>query len=146
VGQYLVQNLLDCGVDKKNILVLDLEKWYDIGIFKVKFDYLSHDVPNNCIHIEFPNGYKLLYATDTSNIDNIIAKDYDIYFVEANYETEEEIREKIKETREKGEFCYLERVQYTHLSQVQALNWLDKNKGVNSEYVFIHQHKDKEEE
>ena len=132
-------------MDKKNILVLDIEKWYDIGMFKVRFDYLTHDVPNNCIHIEFPNGYKLLYATDTSNMDNVVAENYHWYFVEANYETDEEIREKIKEAREKGEYCYLERVQHTHLSQLQALNWLNKNKGVDSQFQFIHQHEDKEE-
>lgn len=145
VGHYLVKDLLDCGVEKKNILVLDIEKWYDIGMFKVRFDYLTHDVPNNCIHIEFPNGYKLLYATDTSNMDNVVAENYHWYFVEANYETDEEIREKIKEAREKGEYCYLERVQHTHLSQLQALNWLNKNKGVDSQFQFIHQHEDKEE-
>lgn len=87
----------------------------------------------------------MLYATDTNSIDHIEAKDYNWYFIEANYETDEEIREKIKEAKEKGEFCYLERVQYTHLNQLQALNWLNKNKGVDSQFIFIHQHIDKEE-
>ena len=56
-----------------------------------------------------------------------------------------EVAEKIKEARENGEICYLERVQNTHLSQLQALNWLNKNKGVDSQFLFIHQHQDKEE-
>lgn len=142
VGKYMVKDLLRCGIKGANIIVLPTEKWFDLNAFKVRLDYLYHDVPNDCIHIEFKDGKKLLYATDTSSIDHIVAKDYDLYLIEGNYETNDDIREKIKEKKEKGEFCYLERVQETHLSQLQAINWLDKNKGANSEYVFIHQHQD----
>lgn len=144
VGHFLVVKLLLCGVSKKNIIVLDTKKWYDIGIFKIRLDYLIHDVPNDCIHIEFKNGIKMFYATDTSTIDHIIAKDYDYYFVEANYDTDEEIDEKIRIAKENGEFTYLERVKKTHLSQLQAINWLDKNKKEDSNIIFIHQHIDKE--
>lgn len=144
VGNFLVNELVELGVNKKNIITFDTEKWYDIGAFKVKMDYLFHDVPNNCLHIEFKNGEKLFYATDTSSIEHVEAKDYTLYLIEANYETDEELREKIKEQEEKGEYSYLRRVMYTHLSQLQAINWLDKNKGENSEYCFIHQHIDKE--
>lgn len=144
VGHYLVCELLLCGVSKQNIIVLDTKKWYDIGIFKVRLDYLIHDVPNDCIHIEFKNGIKIFYATDTSTIDHIIAKNYDYYFVEANYDTDEEIDEKIRIAKENGEFTYLERVKKTHLSQLQAINWLDKNKNEKSQYIFIHQHEEKE--
>lgn len=144
VGNFLVADLLLLGVNKKNIITFDTGKWFDIGIFKVKMDYLYHDVPNNCLHIEFKNGEKLLYATDTSSIDHIQAKGYDIYLIEANYLTDDELIEKIKEQEEKGEYSYYNRVLKTHLSQLQAINWLDKNKGVNSEYCFIHQHFEKE--
>lgn len=143
VGGFLVDKLLECGVAKKNIIALDIEKWYDIGIFKVKLDYLLHDVPNDCIHIEFKNGIKLFYATDTTSINHIVAKDYDYYFVEANYDTDEELEEKIKEKKEKGEFAYEERVKRTHLSQLDCLNWLQKNMGANSQFQMIHQHLDK---
>ena len=96
------------------------------------------------MHIEFKNREKLLYATDTSSIDHIQAEGYDLYLIEANYETDDELIEKIKEQEEKGEYSYYNRVLKTHLSQLQAINWLDKNKGVNSEYCFIHQHLEKE--
>ena len=145
VGKYLVSKLLELGVNKKNIITFDLDKWYDIGIFKAKMQYVFHDVPNNCIHIEFKNGEKIFYAVDTSSIDHIEAKDYTCYFIEANYETDEEITQKIIEAKQNGKFTYLERVRETHLSQLQAINWLDKNKGVDSEYVFIHQHQDEKE-
>lgn len=145
IGNFLVADLLLLGVNKKNIITFDTGKWYDIGIFKVKMDYLFHDVPNNCLHIEFKNREKLFYATDTSSIEHVEAKDYNLYLIEANYETDDELRKKIKEQEEKGEYSYYKRVLYTHLSQLQAINWLDKNKGVNSEYCFIHQHINKEE-
>lgn len=145
VGNFLVADLVLLGVNKKNIITFDTGKWYDIGIFKVKMDYLFHDVPNNCLHIEFKNGEKLLYATDTSSIDHIKAEGYDLYLIEANYLTDEELREKIQEQEERGEFSYYNRVLNTHLSQLQALNWLNENKGTNSEYCFIHQHIEKED-
>lgn len=140
VGNYLVADLILLGVNKKNIITFDTGKWYNIGIFKVKMDYLFHDVPNNCLHIEFKDGEKLIYATDTNSIEHIKAEEYALYLIEANYLTDDELREKIKEQEEKGEYSYYNRVLDTHLSQLQAINWLDKNKGVNSEYCFIHQH------
>ena len=145
VGNFLVADLVLLGVNKKNIITFGTGKWYDIGIFKVKMDYLYHDVPNNCLHIEFKNGEKLFYATDTSSIDHINAEEYDLYLIEANYLTDNELREKIKEQEEKGEYSYYNRVLETHLSQLQALNWLNKNKGANSEFCFIHQHIEKED-
>ena len=144
VGKYLVPKLVKLGVDKLSIITFDLDKWYTIGIFNAKMQYLFHDVPNNCLHIEFNNGEKLFYAVDTAKIDHIEAKKYDLYLIEGNYTTDEEIEEKIVEAKKNGEFCYLERVLSTHLSQVQALNWLDKNKSADSKYVFIHQHAEEE--
>ena len=146
VGNPLVAELMLCGVKEKQIITLPLEKWYDIGIFKARLDYLLHDVPNDCIHIEFKDRTKMFYATDTSSLEHVEAKGYDTYFVEANYDTDEELERKIREAKEKGEFTYLERVRHTHLSALDALNWYDKNKGENSEIVFIHQHEDKEKE
>ena len=143
IGHYLVSSLLALGVDKKNIFLLDLDKWYDIGIFKVKMQYLYHDVPNNCLHIEFKNKKKLFYAVDTSQINHIEAKNYDLYLIEGNYESNEEIQQRITEAKKQGEFTYLDRVQETHLSQVDALNWLFENNKNNGEYMFVHQHKEK---
>lgn len=144
VGNFMVANLVLAGVNKRNIITFDTGKWYDIGVFRVKMDYLFHDVPNNSLHIQFNNGEKLFYATDTCRIDHIKAPNYTLYLIEANYFTDAELIEKIKEEEEKGEYSYLRRVLTTHLSQLQALNWLDKNKSDESEFCFIHQHIDKE--
>ena len=142
----MVEKLLDCGVQKKNMIVLDIEKWYQVGDLKIRLDYLFHDTPNDCIHIILPNGKKIFYATDTSKIDHIIAKEYDYYFIEANYLTDTELDNKIQEDKENGRFSYYERVKKTHLSQLDAINWLDKNMGADSKYIFIHQHENRKEE
>lgn len=145
VGRYLAYNLMECGIEMNNIIVLDLEQWYDLGAFQIRLDWLTHDVQNCCIHINFKKGNKkALYATDTASLDNVEAIGYNLYCIEANYDTDEEIRNQIKEAKSKGEFTYLERVQETHLSMLDALNWLDKNNTNNGEVIFIHQHKDKE--
>ena len=109
----------------------------------VKVNYLYHDVPNYALSLFYKNK-TLFYATDTSKIDHIVAKDYDTYLIEANYYTNDELDEKILEAQEKGEFTYLNRVKQTHLSQLDAINWLDKNKGENSHFMFIHEHISKE--
>ena len=145
VGFKLIDDLLENGVPKKNIFALELDKKYDIGIAKIKLDYLIHDVPNYAIHIEYKNN-KIIYATDTSEINHIEAKDYNYYLIEANYETDEELLEIIKKDKEMNNgFSYRERVLKTHLSQLQAINWLDKNKNKNSVYYFMHQHIEKGE-
>ena len=136
--------MLECGVQKKNIFSLELDKWYDLGFANIQLQMLIHDVPNCCIKIEIKNSDKIFYATDTSSIDHIICKNYSTYLIEANYLTDEEIEKNIKEKEEKGEYCYLKRVLHTHLSQLQALNWLQDNMGENSQYMFIHQHIEKE--
>lgn len=132
----------ELGLSAKQLYAINTGYWYDMGMCKVKLDYLYHDVPNSALHI-FYNNRKLFYAVDTSRIDHIIAKNYDTYLIEGNYTTDEELDEKVVEAHNKGEFTYLERVRHTHLSQVQALNWLDNNMGENSKYEFIHQHEDK---
>lgn len=140
VGKQLVQTLVQIGVRKKSIFALDLEKWYDVGLCKVKLDYLYHDIPNYAIHIDYKS-YKLIYVTDTGKVEHIKAENYDYALVEANYTTDEELEEQIKIAREKGEYTHLIRVKETHLSQLQALNWLNTNNIVN--YRFIHEHKEK---
>lgn len=145
VGYDLVKPLIECNVTKKNIFFLEIGKYYAIGEYFVELMYLYHDVPNNCIKIHYPkNDFKMIYATDTSEIDHIEAKNYDLALIEANYDDEETIQKKIVEAKKENKYTYLERVQYTHLSQLKALNWLNKNN--IKDYVFIHEHIDRKEE
>lgn len=139
VGDYLVEKLINCGVNKSNIIVIDIGKWYNIGLCKVKIEEVIHDVPNCCLHLEY-NKQKVLYVVDTNSISYIEAKGYDLYLVEGNYEYDEVLREKIEEQEKRGEFSYLNRVLKTHLSQKQALDFLFENMNEESKYVFIHKH------
>lgn len=144
VGQYLVEKLVKAGVNKKNIFVLELDKKYSLGLVNIKINTMFHDVPNVCFHLEYKDK-KIFYGTDTGEIDHIKALNYDLYFIEANYESDEELDKEILKHIENGLYTHKKRVKYTHLSMVQALNWLHINNKNNGEYVFIHQHIKKEE-
>ena len=86
---YLVNKLVELGVSKSKIDVLDYESECDYGTLKIKIEKLYHDVPNSCIKVEFNDGKKLFYATDTAKIDHIEAIGYDLYLIEANYKEQE---------------------------------------------------------
>lgn len=142
VGNFLVADLVLLGVNKKNIITFDTGKWYELGIFKARMDYLFHDVPNNCLHIEFKNGEKLFYATDTSSIDHIKAEGYDLYLIEANYDEdllEKHIEESLNNNYSEKDLYYLHRAEKTHLSSKQSYDFFLKNRGNNSKYQIIHQ-------
>lgn len=132
------------GIKSKQALSFRYGVWYNLGMCNIKLDYLSHDAPNSALSLVY-HGKSLFYATDTSEIDHIDAYGYDNYLIEANYDTDEELDKKILEAKSQGEFTYLERVKHTHLSQLKALNWLDKNMDEHSIYQFIHQHVEKGE-
>lgn len=110
---------------------------YDYNLFKLVPVKLFHDVPQ-CGYRVFINGYKLIYATDTYTLEGIKAKNYDYYFIETNYENDEELHERAYND------YYESRVKRTHLSKEQATEWILENMGLNSVYEFMHQHKSKE--
>lgn len=134
--EWLVEDLLKCGVNKKNIDVFKIGKIYSYGEFKVIPIKLYHDVPQCGYKLKI-KGNKLIYATDTNKIEHIAAKNYDYYFIEGNYENEEELKERAVNS------YYESRVKETHLSKVQATEWLIKNMGNNSKYIFMHEHKER---
>ena len=141
--EWLVQNLLDCGVSERNIDVMQTGKIYNYGAFKVSPVKLYHDVPQ-CGWRVFICNEKAIYMTDTVTLDGISAKNYDLYLVEANY-ISEEIQKKIKEKQESGQYAYEYRVLKTHLSKEKCDEWLLENMGEHSEYVYMHQHQDRKE-
>lgn len=135
--KWLVQELIDCGVDKRNIDVYILNKQavYNNNL-KVKPVKLYHDVPQCGYKIEVAQ-YKVFYATDTRTLEDIKAINYDYYFVEANYVNDDELHNRAYNN------YYENRVKNTHLSQEQATEWLLENMGLNSVYKFMHRHKEK---
>lgn len=139
-NQVNTKHLVDLGINKKNIFGLKLDTWYNIGICKIRLEYLIHDKPNCALKIN-QNGYKLIYIVDTGSVDHINALNYNYAFIESNYLNDEELDKKIEQDKLENRFSHYERVKKTHLSQLQAINWLQKN-NINN-YTFIHEHKEK---
>ena len=142
--EWLVKNLVECNVSERNIDVLEVGKIYDYKAFKVSPMQLYHDVPNCGFRLYFGDT-KVFYATDTEHLNGIIAKDYDYYFIEANYVTSE-LEERIRRKAEAGEYSYEMNAAARHLSKEQADAFLLENMGENSSYVYLHGHIDKEKE
>lgn len=136
---WLYDPTLDCGVDKRNIDVLEIGKKYDYKAFCVAPVLLYHDVPNCGYRIYFGRE-KLFYATDTCTLNGITAKGYDLYMLESNYE-KREIRERIENKQKQGLYAYEITVPDRHLSFEQANDFLVENMGKHSEFVYLHQHK-----
>ena len=136
--EWLLQELLDLGINKKRIDVYKIgEKYTYTDTLSVQPVKLYHDVPQ-CGYRVFIEGYKSIYCTDTNTLDGIKAEGYDYYFIEANYENEQELHERAYND------YYEKRVKSTHLSKEQATEWLLENMGANSVYEFMHKHKNKE--
>ena len=138
--KWLTAELLHCGVSPLNIDQLQVGKLYNYGSFKLSPVQLYHDVPN-CGWRIFSGAEKAIYMTDTVTLDGISAKGYDLYLVEANY-SEPEIQERIRAKEVLGQYIYEYRVLRTHLSKEKCDKWLLENIGDNSEYVYIHQHRE----
>lgn len=136
--QWLVKPLLSAGVESGNIDVMEPDVAYRYGAFDVIPVSLVHDVPNCGYKIHFPDS-KMFYATDTNNLNGIVAKNYDLYMVEANY-GEGEIRQRIAAKKEAGEYAYEYKVLQNHLSIEKCNDFLYRNMGPRSEYVYLHQH------
>lgn len=122
----------------KNVDVLDLNKWYDYGQFKISIGHSYHDVPNCFFRIE-KNGYKIFRATDTAHLIGVEAKEYQLYCLESNY-NEETVFESISRIENRGEYAYQRGAVNSHLSEQQAREFIFKNKGDNYSIVRLHEH------
>lgn len=136
--EWLLKDLIECGVNKKNIDILQIGTKYDYKLFKIIAVKLYHDVPQCGYRVLFDD-YKVFYATDTKTLYGISAKNYDLYLVEGNYD-EDEMKKRIKQKQQECKFVYEFRAKDNHLSKQQASEFLLNNMGDNSEYVFMHEH------
>ena len=141
--EWMVAPLLDAGVDVRVIDVYEPGCTYiyldEIG--RIRPERLPHNVPNCGYRLSLPGDEMLFYATDTASLDGIQAHDYDLYMIEANH-TKEGIQAAIQAKHDAGEYSYEWAAAHNHLSREQAEAWLAENAGMNSRYVFLHQHKD----
>lgn len=140
-GRWLVEPLTRCGVALDRIDILDSDKLYGYGICNVIPVPLSHNVPNQGYKLHFPEG-KVIYCTDTGNLNGVKARWYDLYLIEANYE-DKELEQRIADKKERGEYAYEIRARRDHLSKAQADDFIYRNIGPNGYYIYMHAHEDK---
>ena len=140
-GKWLAQSLVACGVQKWRIDVYppNIRNRYT-NYFEIAMIPLIHNV-QNCGYKLHINGEKIFYATDCNSLDGIEAKDYDLYMVEANYE-DSEIQERIAEKEANGEYVYEYQVLHNHLSKQKADDFIIRNQGESSRFVYLHGHID----
>ena len=126
---------------------LDPEEWYDYGKgFSARCVEVPHDVQNCAWDLAFygPGGEEIgtvFYATDCGSLDGVEAPGRDLYLIEGNYR-EEELRRRMEDKLSGGKFAYETRVEYTHLSEEQAMGFLRENAEEDSRFVLIHRHRE----
>lgn len=134
----VTKNLYLCGVQPSGIIYMPNDnKWYDMRLLKFKMQPIEHDVMNTCLHFEMC-GKKGIYIVDTNNVDDIKAKDYDLYLIESNY-NQDILQQHIDNCEDESELYYLNRVPRTHLSFEQANSFLLENMKEDSWFAYIHQ-------
>ena len=138
----MVEELVKLNVSKKNIYVLEDRKTYDLGLFTIKPIETYHDVPNTSYLVDF-KPYTLYYATDTCKLPNDkCLKGLNMYCIEANYK-QETLERHIKECQENNDeenkLFYLNRVKRTHLSYEMANDFLIRNMGSESQFIYVHE-------
>ena len=142
---WLLDELINLGINKKNIFVLDNLKEYDLGLFTIKPIDTYHDVPNTSYLINL-KPIRIYYATDTSRLDYLdCLRGLDYYFVERNY-SEEELKQRIEEKELNSEYVYEYRVLNSHMSEEETNKFLMEMMSDNSRYIYCHEHKEKERE
>jgi len=141
-GRWMVEAAVAAGVGKHNIDVMEFNRAYGYGICEIIPVRLYHDVPNCGYRLHFPVG-KVFYATDTNSLLGIQAPHYDLYLIEANHD-EAEIAERIKAKKEACVYAYEKQVIKNHLSIDKCNDFIYKNAGPLSVYVYLHCHQDEE--
>lgn len=138
-SEIVVKKLYECGVDKKNIFYLKPSVWYNLGMFQCKLEPLTHDTPNYALKVKYRE-QKVIYIVDTANVDNIIAKGYDLYLIENNYQEDilKKHLEEAIENNDENKIYYLKRTMNTHLSKQKCDSFLIENMGNNSVYEYVH--------
>lgn len=121
----------------KNLDVFSIGKIYNYGTFQLSTVKLYHDVPN-CGYRIFKDGKKVFHATDTSHLEGITAKGYDLYAIEHNYNAET-VFEAIYETEAAGGYAHQRGSMNSHLSEQQARDFYFQNRGEHSQIIRLHE-------
>lgn len=137
---YLVDYLIEKGIKNKNIYVIHYNKQYDLGKYIIEPVFAPHDVENVGYKIIIKsNNYKIFHITDVCSLEHIQAKNYDFYGIEANY-IEEELQARKEQKLLNGEYEIESRIQNTHLSYGQYVDFILQNASETSECIELHKH------
>lgn len=121
----------------RNVDVYEIGREYNYGAFSIIPVQLFHDVPNAGYRI-FKGGYKIFHATDTSHLNGIEAKGYNLYALEHSYDADV-IDRIIDEKESEGRFAYEKGAVNSHLSEQQARQFIFNNAGENYEVLRLHE-------
>lgn len=123
----------------KNVDVYRIGEVYNYGQFSVSPVKLYHDV-DNCGYRIFKGETKIFHATDTSTLEGITAKNYDLYSIESNY-NEDTVFDSIREKEYFGQYAYQRGSVNSHLSEQQTRDFIFKNRKESSEVLRLHETK-----
>lgn len=136
VPHYLKQEFLQLIKPHTKYLTVRENRTYKAGSYKIEVAPLYHDVPNVGYMIE-KNNYKIVHATDTNIIRHVVAREYDLYAIECNFD-EELMADLIKDELYKDTYTYQLRAKENHLSLQKTLAWYHAMRGENSRLVPLH--------
>lgn len=140
-GPWMMGALRSLGIPWRSIDCLSAGHTYRYGgdgYYVTPYE-LFHDVPNYGWLIRRGES-RIFYAVDTFSLDGISVQ-ADVYLVEGNHR-EAEIRERIREKQERGEFSYEVRAARTHMSVERATAWFHDVAPEGAQLVLMHRHKD----
>ena len=129
-------------VSNNNVFRISPEFLWQIGEYQISpiaLDHINADYSfcQNYGYRVVKGNHKTLYATDTDSLDNVSAKDYDLYMIEGNY-CENVIYKRMEEQELNGEFTHGKRSIDSHLSIQQRSLFILMNAGVSFEQVMLH--------
>lgn len=120
----------------RNVLIVEADRKYRVGPYKIEVVELIHDVPNVGYKIIRPD-YKLIHATDTNYIAHIEAKDFDLYAIEWHHD-ELDMLQTAKEKTDQEIFAHEIRALDTHLSFEKADEWVESQRKPESVILKLH--------
>lgn len=125
------------AIGQINCKEVELQSVHTISEITFSPFQLYHDVPNCGWRISVDDKM-IFHATDTLTLDGIVAKGYDLYAIEHNYD-EKIIYQRIEEETEKGLYSHGYGSINSHLSKQQAEAFIERNRKKDSQVLKLHQ-------
>lgn len=131
---WLYDMLIENGIE--NVVKIEINKVYSYKGIKFSAFHLYHNV-ENCGYRIIDKEYKIFHATDTAHLNGIVAKNYDLYAIEHNYDANT-IEDIIDDKLKRHVYCYELYAVENHMSFQIARKWLEENKSNKSQIEMLH--------